>query len=60
MAPSALATLNAPTTRPASANEPVTSRASSRIASPNMPIGIEPAVDRTTGARTPGIASSAR
>ena len=59
-APSALATLKAPTTRPASANEPVASRARSRIPRPNMPIGIDPAADRTTGARAPGSASSAR
>jgi hypothetical protein len=59
-APSALAALNAPTTRPASANEPVASRASSRIPRPNIPIGIDPRADRTTGARAPGRASSAR
>jgi hypothetical protein len=52
--------VNAPTIRPASASEPVASRASSRIARPNMPIGIDPAIDRNTGARAPGNASSAR
>ena len=59
-APSALARLNAPTTRPATANEPVASWASSRIPRPNMPIGIDPAAERITGARAPGSASSAR
>ena len=59
-APSAFARLKAPTTRPATANEPVASWASSRMPRPNMPIGIDPAADRITGARAPGRASSDR
>ena len=58
-APSALPIPNAPTTRPATANEPVASCASSRIARPNMPIGIEPTAEAITGRRAPGRASSA-
>ena len=58
-APNAFARPNAPATRPASANEPVASRASSRIARPNMPIGIEPSTDASTGPRAPGSASRA-
>jgi hypothetical protein len=59
-APSAFASPNAPTTRPACANEPVVSWASSRIDRPNMPIGIDPAVERISGARAPGSPTSAR
>ena len=59
-APHALARLNAPSTRPASANDPVESRTSNRIPRPNMPIGIEPAIERSMGARAPGNARSAR
>ena len=57
-APSALPIPNAPTTRPAIANEPVKFCASSRIARPNMPIGIEPMAEAITGRRAPGSASS--
>ena len=60
-APNALARPNAPTTTPARwRTSRVVSRASSRIASPNMPIGIEPSVESTSGARAPGRRSSAR
>jgi hypothetical protein len=55
-----LAKPNAATTRPASANEPVVSRASSRIESPNMPIGSEPTVELNSGARASGRRSSSR
>ena len=58
-APNALTIPNAPATRPAAANEPADSRASSTIASPYMPIGSEPSAERKTGARTPGSRSSA-
>ena len=44
---------------PGMANEPVVSRASSRIASPNIPIGIAPIAEATTGARASGRRSSA-
>jgi hypothetical protein len=59
-APNALASPNAPTTRTASANEPVASRASRRIATMNMPIGSDPRADATTGPRAPGTRSNAR
>ena len=44
---------------PASANDPVVSRASSRIARPYIPIGMQPTADAITGARAPGSDSSA-
>jgi hypothetical protein len=59
-APTAFAMLNAPTMRPASAKEPVASWTSSRIASPNIPIGIDAVAISTTGAPAPGIESSSR
>ena len=59
-APSALARPKPAATRPASANEPVVSRANSRIASTYMPIGIDPAVARISGTRTPGSPSRRR
>ena len=59
-APNALASPKAATTRPAEANEPVVSRASSRIASPNIPIGSAPSAEATSGARASGRRSSAR
>ena len=59
-APRALASPNAPATRPASANDPVASRASSRIARMYMPIGSDPSADATTGPRAPGTRSRAQ
>ena len=57
-APSALASPKAATTRPAEANEPVVSRASSRIARPNIPIGRAPSAEAMSGARASGRRSS--
>ena len=59
-APSALASPKAPATRPASANEPVASRASSRMPMMYIPIGRQPRADATTGPRAPGRRSKAR
>ena len=60
IAPNALASPKAATTRPASANEPVVSRASSRIPSPNMPIGSTPTSEVRSGSRASCRRSSSR
>jgi hypothetical protein len=59
-APSALASPKAATTRPASANDPVVSRASSRMPNPNIPIGRTPTSEVSSGIRASGRRSSSR